>query len=150
MKKMVMLLSLVFILTGCRQEAKFETKIIIDDKYELFVNEEKNCTNTLKEYYKYGNQKLFLVCFNEIYLKSDKSEMTLKKYIKKSSNTLEASIDKIIKQLEPSGALLDGGSVEYKNDSITIIKCNTLDNNNDIYIGDNTLEMTNEYCKNSN
>ena len=76
--------------------------------------------------------------------------MTLKKYIKKSSNTLEASIDKIIKQLEPSGALLDGGSVEYKNDSITIIKCNTLDNNNDIYIGDNTLEMTNEYCKNSN
>lgn len=41
----------------------------------------------------------------------------------------------------------DNGSRKYFSDSYTIIKCNTVDGNRDIYIGDNNMLMEEGFCK---
>lgn len=41
----------------------------------------------------------------------------------------------------------DGGSILYKNKDFSLLKCNTIDGNKDIYIGDNSLKYEENYCK---
>lgn len=65
------------------------------------------------------------------------------------------TIDKIIEDLKKYGELNDGGTEIYKDggtkkyltDNYTIIKCNTLDGNKDIYIGDKDMEYEEGFCK---
>lgn len=41
----------------------------------------------------------------------------------------------------------DGGSILYKGNNINILTCNTLDGNNDIYIGNTKMTYENDFCK---
>lgn len=43
--------------------------------------------------------------------------------------------------------LKDGGTKIYNNKEYTVIVCNTLDKNKDIYFGDNNLKYQQGYCK---
>ncbi len=54
----------------------------------------------------------------------------------------ETSLEKMKKEIYK-----DGETVLYHSDSIGILKCNTLDGNQDIYIGDNNLIYEERYCK---
>ena len=54
---------------------------------------------------------------------------------------MEEIITKANKDIPNAVLYDDGGSMEYHYDNYTIIKCNTLDGNRDVYIGDKTMTL---------
>lgn len=145
------LLILVFILTvtGCTNKTvNKENNIVIDD-YKLSISKMDNCTKE-KKYYNYNGRTVYLVCLDEIYLKSDKKTTTLKEYLTNPNKDFDKVMNDIIKQLNMVESLWDGGTAMYKNNSkdanITIIQCQTIEGNNDIYIGDSSMKKQDRYC----
>lgn len=65
--------------------------------------------------------------------------------------TLEELLEDLKKtnELNDGGTLIykDGGTKKYLTDNYTIIKCNTLEGNKDIYIGDKDMEYEETFCK---
>ena len=63
-------------------------------------------------------------------------------------------ITELISNLELETELDDGGTkiykdkTDYTNAGLTLIKCNTLDGNKDIYIGPKDMEYQESFCKN--
>ncbi len=137
----------VLILTGCSKKDTIETNIIMDNDYHLIVVKKANCENETKEYYEYNGQKIFLVCLDEIYLKNEHEKITLSKYMQNLGLSYEEVLNKLLVSFKMTDALYDGGTTIYRNDSLSIIKCNTLDNNKDIYIGNQNLAKEENYCK---
>ena len=83
------------------------------------------------------------MCLDDIKL----NDVTLKDYFSKTYQTFNDSINSLINNMELIDTYKDGGTKLYKNDTISIIKCNTIDGNKDIYIGDINLEYQENYCK---
>lgn len=83
------------------------------------------------------------MCLDEITIDG----ATLKDYFSKTYQTFNDSINSLINNMELIDIYKDGGTRLYKNDTISIIKCNTIDGNKDIYIGDINLEYQENYCK---
>lgn len=102
-----------------------------------------NCNYEFKEYLTLQDKKIFTICMDEVYLKENNKKITLKDYLKDNNNDIEEFINK----LEHYTTLNDGGTKIYKNDDITLIKCNTLDGSKDIYIGSNNLDTTEAFQK---
>jgi len=101
-----------------------------------------NCNYEFKEYLTLQDKKIFTICMDEVYLKENAKKITLKDYLKDNND-----IEDFINKLEHYTTLNDGGTKIYKNDDITLIKCNTLDGNKDIYIGSNNLDTTEAFKK---
>ena len=110
---------------------------------QLKITKTKDCNNQLIEYYQYEEQKVYLVCLDEIKL----DDATLKDYFSKTYQTFDDSINNLINSMKLVDTYKDGGTKLYKNDSIALIKCNTIDGNKDIYIGDTNLEYEESFCK---
>ena len=67
--------------------------------------------------------------------------MTLKYYIENVNQKIEESIKEITNYLEKKEIYKDGGSTVYRSKEydITLVKCNNMSGNKDIYIGDYNL-----------
>ena len=113
------------------------------DNHQIKITKTKDCDNQVIEYYQYEEQKVYLVCLDDIKL----NDVTLKDYFSKTYQTFNDSINSLINNMELIDTYKDGGTKLYKNDTISIIKCNTIDGNKDIYIGDINLEYQENYCK---
>ena len=136
------------------EQEKFR-KEVVDSEYIKFVQgnqqynqqikitKTKDCDNKVIEYYKYEEQKVYLVCLDEIKL----DDATLKDYFSKTYQTFDDSINNLTNSMKLVDTYKDGGTKLYKNDSIALIKCNTIDGNKDIYIGDTNLEYEESFCK---
>ncbi len=83
------------------------------------------------------------MCLDEIKL----DDATLKDYFSKTYQTFDDSINNLTNSMKLVDTYKDGGTKLYKNDSIALIKCNTIDGNKDIYIGDINLEYEESFCK---
>ena len=57
------------------------------------------------------------------------------------------AIDKIIDTLELKETYYDGGTKLYKGENLTLVKCNTLAGNKDVYIGNKDFKYEQGYCK---
>lgn len=57
------------------------------------------------------------------------------------------NIDDLIMDKDLVDKLKDGGTTIYKNEQVTVIKCHTLDGNNDIYVGNKNLNYNMNYCE---
>ena len=133
------------------------TIIINDDKindesvtkdFKIIIDENENCNLKLNEYYKYEDITIYTSCIDEIHIKrDDNKKMTLKYYLENVNQPFETSINKIIKDATIHQNLKDGGTTIYKKDNYTIIKCNTIDGNKDIYIGNKDFNYEQGYCK---
>lgn len=118
----------------------------------LIVNELENCDNVAKLYYETDRVKIYSYCLDSIEVIVDDKTIDLKEYLK--NNT----IDNLINMLEKESTFYDGGTTIYKDGGtkkitskgITLIKCNTLDGNRDIYIGNKDMEYKANFCKNDN
>lgn len=83
--------------------------------------------------------------------KGNEGFVTIEKWLETHDNGL----DDLIKELEQdvnTGKVKkqiykDGGTILYQSKTIGLLKCNTLDGNQDIYIGDKDLTYENDYCK---
>lgn len=88
----------------------------------------------------------------EVYLPESDTQISLKDYIKKSYQTFDDAIKSLTDKLELIGELNDGGTKIYasKENNLTIIRCHTVFENNDIYIGDYFMKFdSNLMCKRS-
>ena len=136
------------------EQEKFR-KEVVDSEYikfvqgnqqynqQLKITKTKDCDNKVIEYYQYEEQKVYLVCLDEIKL----DDATLKDYFSKTYQTFDDSINNLTNSMKLVDTYKDGGTKLYKNDSIALIKCNTIDGNKDIYIGDTNLEYEESFCK---
>ena len=99
------------------------------------------------DYFTIENRKIYLAGnINQFYVEST---MILKEFISNYNRSLDDSIKMITDKLEQTGALFDGGTTIYKSEDkdITLITCNKLSGNKNIYIGDYSLEYTDDLCE---
>lgn len=123
-------------------------KDMFNKDFKLNIIEEKNCNHKLNEYYKNEGKKVYTACLNEIYVeKNSGSKMTLKYYLENVNQSFDRSINELISDAKVDSVLKDGGTIIYKKDIYTIIKCNTIDGNRDIYIGNKNFKYEQGYCK---
>ncbi len=102
------------------------------------------------DYFTFDNRKIYLAGnINQFYVVDGSTTMILKEFISNYNRTLDDSIKMITDKLEQTGALFDGGTTIYKSKDkdITLITCNKLSGNRNIYIGDYSLEKTDDMCK---
>lgn len=149
------------------KQEEFLEKANIDSKYIKFKQGGPYNTNSLdidlkvalennnenikfKEYLKLDNRTIYLAeNVNELFIVENKNQTSLKKYIINSTEVVDKSIESITNLLNKQSILKDGGTVIFKNKdkNITLIKCNTIDGNKDIYIGDYNLNFKSNMCK---
>ena len=145
----------VELINNTKEEQEKFRKEIIDSEYIKFVQgsqqdnqqikitKTNDCDNQVIKYYQFEEQKVYLVCLDEITIDG----ATLEDYFSKTYQTFNDSINSLINNMKLIDTYKDGGTKLYKNDTISIIKCNTIDGNKDIYIGDINLEYQENYCK---
>lgn len=149
------------------KQEEFLKKANIDSKYirfeqggpyntnnldiDLKISSEKNDKNIkFKEYLKFDNGTIYLAeNVSELFIVENKNQTSLKKYIINSTGSMDKSVESITNLLNKQSILKDGGTVIFKNKdkNITLIKCNTIDGNKDIYIGDYNLNFKSNMCK---
>lgn len=134
-------------------------------KYEL--EEEKSTTSSKKievikpehynaikfsKYLERDDRTIYLAGNLEdvFYYTDSNNKITLKEHITKSYKTIDDSIKELTDLMTYTGTLKDGKAKIYKSKSydITIIKCNTIAGNKNIFIGDYSMEFNNKsMCK---
>lgn len=116
--------------------------------------ETKNCNKNPKLYFE-GDVNIYTYCLDDIYISTLEKEWELKEYLKntdkKSSETMENIIEKLDKEATfwDGGTSLykDGGLKKYSNNGLSILKCNTVDKNKDIYIGISKMGYEEGFCE---
>ena len=118
---------------------------------DLKVSSENNDKNIkFKEYLKLDNETIYLAeNVSELFIVENKNQTSLRKYIINSTESMDKSIESITNLLNKQSILKDGGTIIFKNKdkNITLIKCNTIDGNKDIYIGNYNLSFKSNMCK---
>ena len=126
--------------------AKFACSVA---EFNFYISKNDNKDSSkFNEYLTFDNRKIYLTKNIAEFYVVDEETMNLKKFIFNASNTLNNSIKKITDKLELTGALYDCGTKIYKSKEkdITLINCQKMDSNHNIYIGDYLLEFTDSIC----
>lgn len=123
--------NLIEIIPQIKEEKEITKSVIVDKIDSSYI------------IYYYGIEKAIINLNNEKLDLADslvENKITLEELLEdlKKSNELNDGGTEIYK---------DGGTKKYLTDSYTIIKCNTLEGNKDIYIGDKDMEYEEAFCK---
>lgn len=139
MKKGILLVITLCLLSGCKSN-KNESLLIND--YELSVIESEDCDKNL--YTSVDGKDIYLKCIEEVVLKKDGKEITLKEYL--NNNDFTTFVVELENQVEPQ-VYKDGGTKIYKKNNITLVVCKKMiDTDNyleDIYFGNSELMYDN-------
>ena len=149
MKKILFIVICLLMITGCSEQKLEETKTP-NDTLILELVKTPGCKNQVtKNYQKTGQErKVYFVCLDEIYVKTENSkQVTLEYRFDIVNQSFDASIEQLINQMEMVDVYKDGGSKMYKKDNYRMLVCNTIDGNKDVYFGDMNLEYENDYCQ---
>ena len=129
-----------------------------DNKVNIIVPEKNTPTiitveatecNT-KNYIELTDYNIYTYCLDHLMIFTNNNLVELKNYVPDKPEF----ITELISNLELETELNDGGTKIYKdkndytNAGLTLIKCNTLDSNKDIYIGPKDMEYQESFCKN--
>lgn len=138
-KKGILLVITLLLLSGCKSN-KNESLLIND--YELSVIESEDCDKNL--YTSVDGKDIYLKCIEEVVLKEDGKEITLKEYL--NNNDFSTFVAELENQVEPQ-VYKDGGTKIYKKDNVTLVVCKKMvDTDNyleDIYFGNSELTYDN-------
>ncbi len=161
-KLVIIILTILVLLTSCQEKSD------ADSFNSIYIKKDPDCNKEAELYYTDSNNiKYYSVCLNEMTLKFDNKEISLKEALENDS----AIMNQIINKLTKVDVAMDGGTTIYKdfgysnvvysefgNTGFTIIKCNAMQDSNldqssknfnqDYYLGDLTLEYEENYCKN--
>ena len=102
------------------------------------------------DYYTHNERTIYLAGnMDELYIIDNGTKMTLKSYLSNANQSFENSIQSITNKLTFIHSYEDGGTSVYKNEEkdITVIACNTIDQNKDIFIGDYSMDYDESMCK---
>ena len=119
------------------------------NKIELVKPEIYNL-NKFNIYYENDDRTIYLAgSIEEIYY-VEENKISLKDYITNTFQTFDDSIKNITNMLDKTAVFRDGGTTLYKkvDYDLTIVVCNTLAGNKNVYIGDYSMEFDNDLmCK---
>ena len=121
----------------------FDAKIVtLDSSKENEISFNKYLTKENRTIYLENNIK-------ELYIFDHQSRWTFKYYVTNTNQSLERSLKSVTDLLEKEANLKDGGTAIYKDKdkNMTVIACNTLNGNKDVYIGDYQLSFKDNMCK---
>lgn len=121
----------------------FDAKIVtLDSVKEDKISFNKYLTKEDRTIYLENNIK-------ELYIFDHQRRWTFKYYVTNTNQSLERSLKSVTDLLEKEANLKDGGTAIYKNKdkNMTVIACNTLNGNKDVYIGDYQLSFKDNMCK---
>ena len=148
MKKIFFFAICLLMITGCSEQKLEETKTP-NDTLILELVKTPGCKNQVtKNYQKTGQErKIYFVCLDEIYVKTeDSKQVTLEYRFDNVNQSFDASVDQLINQMEMVAMYKDGGTVLYQRDGYRMLVCKKEDGPKDVYFGDITLEYENDYC----
>lgn len=134
-KKIIIGFVLIIGLSGCEEEITDINYKVVDEcsnKPELLLNDH--------------NINIYTYCLNDMEVNVENIKVKLDEYISNNDDWLE----KITNEIDDVYVLSDGGTKIYKGSNITVIKCNTLYGNKDVYIGNKDLEFKENFCKDNN
>lgn len=138
MKKIVLTILLcgimLLVITGCN----------LKNDFNIEYKNQNECTKP-KLLLSKDDGNIYTYCLENTTIEIKDKKIELKSYIEDNKN----AINEIIGMLNLEDILMDGGTQIYKGD-ITLIKCNTLDGNKDIYIGNNNMKFKQNFCKDNN
>lgn len=170
-KKVILLVIILLLISGCKikEKKKVDSSILepigtvygegyfkaIDknfvhfDEFMILAQKKEGCSNEVVEYYKFDNKKVFLVCLEDVRVgelyamyPNDETDVvkTLKYLLKKDTGA-----DYILKFLIEDMDVVkkSGNNKLYRKESVTIISCN----DKYYYLGDDSLNDLNKYCK---
>ena len=107
--------------------------------------------NKFNKYLERDNRIIYLAeNIDEIYYIVSKTKISLKDYITKTYQNIEDGINHLSDIMNLDSTLKDGGTTIYKSKEydITMVKCNTISGNKNIYIGDYLIKFDSEsMCK---
>lgn len=145
MKKALILLIGLFLLTSCKQEEK---NIANGKELDLDIITMSNCDKEVREFVEVNGRKVYTVCISEIIVNEE--DIPLSSYMKEADQGFDKSIEDLLTGLKLIDTYKDGGTKLYRNDEMTVITCNKmLENkktNRDIYIGNKNLTLENGFC----
>lgn len=121
----------------------FDAKIVtLDSSKEDKISFNKYLTKENRTIYLENNIK-------ELYIFDHQRRWTFKYYVTNTNQSLENSLKSVTDLLEKEANLKDGGTAIYKDKdkNMTVIACNTLNGNKDVYIGDYQLSFKDNMCK---
>lgn len=122
-----------------------------DFDIELSINEDKKEESiSFNKYLTKENRTIYLENnIKELYIFDHQSRWTFKYYVTNTNQSLERSLKSVTDLLEKEANLKDGGTAIYKSKdkNMTVIACNTLNGNKDVYIGDYQLSFKDNMCK---
>lgn len=121
----------------------FDAKIVtLDSVKEDKISFNKYLTKEDRTIYLENNIK-------ELYIFDHQRRWTFKYYVTNTNQSLENSLKSVTDLLEKEANLKDGGTAIYKDKdkNMTVIACNTLNGNKDVYIGDYQLSFKDNMCK---
>lgn len=105
--------------------------------------------NKYYEYYKNNDRTIYFASdIEEFYIINEK-DMTLKNYITNTYQTFDDSIKSITNRLNKIAIIKDGGTTIYKSKELdlTMITCNTIEGNKNIYFDNYDTQINERMCK---
>lgn len=123
-----------------------------NSQMDFHITKSENQNNIkFKDYYNETNGKVYMSGnIEEFYITNEnENDETLENYISNTFQTFDDSIKSITEQMTISSTLKDGGTTTYKSKEkdISIIVCNTIDGNKDVYIGNYNMVYEQNMCK---
>lgn len=119
---------------------------------KLFINYDKieiessDVCDEPKLYYEGEDFNIYTYCLNSIKLAGDSDRVELKDFFQ-----TDFTLDNLYDRLEKQEVYKDGGSTMYraKKADISVLRCNTLEGNKDVYIGRGNMQYEENFCKSS-
>ena len=133
---------------------ELDFKAQVEYTYTIEVKESDSCSKDL--YYSEDDRDIYLYCLDSILVNDGSSTVELRDYL----NNEGISIDEFIDLFIEVDTYDDGGSKIYRelgdttqvngftDRGLTILECNTIEGNKDIYLGSIDMEYDTSFCKN--
>lgn len=105
--------------------------------------------NKYYEYYKNNDRTIYFASDIEEFYVTNENDTTLKNYITNTYQTFDDSIKSITNRLNKIAIIKDGGTTIYKSKELdlTMITCNTIEGNKDIYVDNYNTNISETMCK---
>ncbi len=133
-----------------KKNAVEEAKEKINYAFKVKTKVTKVCNNKAKYYTEINNRKIYLYCLDEINIIDKTGTFTLKEKINNKENVIIEIMNTIdfIDTYKDGGSRMyrDNGTKGFTNNGLSIISCNTIEGNKDIYIGPKTMGYENNFC----
>lgn len=153
MKKIIVILTILILLLGIiiiklsKRNDKEEEHIELSTIIEVEKSQNRRMCKYI-EYLKKDNRKILLSCaLDEVYYNGGKEgKVTIKEYLSQDDLSLEEKINNLTNNLNLINMLRDGGTKIYRlrEADITMVVCNNISGNKDIYIGDSSMSFDND------